>query len=275
MTDDELYAQDDYRAVIRFWLGEGRSHAEMARRARVSRSMVSMVLAEERDLPLSQARAWGLAMDLAGEELVHFEALVRSEAGESLALRRSARRQVAAARAYRDARRFTETEAHLLSRWYVPVLLELAQVGALTDAASAAEVLWPRVSVDEVQGALDELITRRILTFDDQGTARLDQPLVTERDVGPAVADAVRAYHDAQLEHGRRALREWSHDVRHVGSVVVAVPEDRVGDLIAQIHRLHLDLIPPATTGSEPVRLVQVSVQVFPRTHEPVHPRRT
>ncbi len=270
MSPDELLACADYRSVLRGWLGaEGRTQAVLARRARVSRSMVSMVLGGERELPLSQARAWGGALGLDGDQLAYFEALVRAEGGETLDLRRAARMHVAAARAWHGARRLGVDAQHLLAKWYVPALIELAQLGRLDDAASAAGLLWPEVEPAEVERAIGELVDRGVLVGRADGGYTIGTPhgVVTERDVPAEVAEAVRTYHEAQLEHARLAMRVWPAEVRHLGSLVVSLAPEAVAPAIEALHRFHLSLsesLRPASSASR--RLFQISVQLFPRT---------
>jgi uncharacterized protein (TIGR02147 family) len=276
MSDDWVYEHDHYCEPIRAWLSADpkRSQSALAKRANVSRSMVAMVLSGKRELPLPQARTWGRALGLEEEEsLTFFEALVRAEVGETIALRRAARQHVAAARQYRSAPRITGEEGSLLAAWFVPVLLELARIGGLPDdPAEAAGLLWPEVDAIIVGEAVRALREQGVLVPEAGGRLRTGgQPLATAREVGEELAELVRSYHASQFEHAGVAMRSFGRDVRHVSSLVVAVPSGAVDELIGSLHRFQLDVIEPFRAEPDdlgPVRLVQVSVQLFPRTAE-------
>jgi uncharacterized protein (TIGR02147 family) len=231
--------------------------------------MVSMVLAGARDIPLSQARGWGRALGLQPEQMTYFEALLRAEVGETLALRRAARLHVAAAQQHHDARRMTPEELPLLAHWFVPVLLEMARIGVLTaDADAVAARLWPPVDVESVRAVISELVERGALQRTEDGRLATDgRPFATDRDVAADPAEAVRAYHVAQLEHAALAMRTFAPEERHVASLVVAVPATALPALIRALHAFHLEVIEPyRTAAGADARLVQVSVQLFPRT---------
>jgi len=259
----DLLEHSTYRSVLRSWLGEhpNRSQTFLARRVGVSRSLVAMVLHGERDLNLSQAKAWGRALSLNGDDLDYWETLVRCEHGETLALRRAARQQASALADFLKARRPQKSEAPLLARWYVPVILELRRCEDFqptTDWLSTR--LWPQPDPVELEEALAQLSKLGIL----DGT----QSVATERELDDDELTAMaRTYHRQQLAHASEALDAFSQEQRYLGSLSVAIRHDQLPQLVEALHQFQLQVIEPHRSD-DPDMVVQVNVQLFPRTSE-------
>ena len=198
---------------------------------------------------------------LVGDHLADWEALVRSEHGESLALRSAAR---AAARALADflsARRPDPEDAALLGRWYVPVILELQRCeGFRPEVDWLMARLWPTPDTDELTRAL-RLLREGDLLGDRRSVA-------TERQLDDeAMARMARAYHRQQLEHASQAIDEVPSADRYLGSLSVAVRRDDLPALIEALHLFQLSVIEPHRAVDADL-VVQVNVQLFPRTRE-------
>jgi uncharacterized protein (TIGR02147 family) len=253
----QLYDHTNYRSVLRAWLSEKRrSQTRLAKLVGLARSTVAMVLSGERHIALAQARAWGEAIGLGdGEELAYWEALVRSEQGETLALRRAARLHVRAMRDYRSAQRPSDEVAGLLWRWYVPVILELVKLPDFRlEAAWLHERLWPEVDEEVLEIVLHQV----------QATGLLGGSVATERELSGGLAEMARLYHISQLDHAKEALDKLPSTERYLASVTVAVRRDRMRELLDSIHRLHLEVVEPHHTDT-PDTVVQLNVQLFPR----------
>lgn len=268
MRPELLYAHTDYRGLLKAWISSHarRSQATLARKVGVSRSLVAMVLAGSRGITLDTAWAWAKALTLDGEHRAYFEALVRKEHGETLALRKAARLHVRAARDHWNARRPTPGLRRLFGDWTVPVLLELARVGALRPSDELAATLWPPTEPEELDQTLEALEAAGALERRAGRLRAAERPLATPRDLGEEDAAFARAYHRAQLAHAEQALEELPADTRHLGSVVVAVDPARLPELRQALHRFHLEVIEPyRVVEHEAPAVVQVSVQLLPR----------
>jgi len=267
---------DDYRAWLQAWIDQvsSRSQAALSRKVGASRSMVAMIVQGRRRLPLALAMPWGRALGMEGDQLVQFEALVRQEEGESLSVRRLARQQLRSLRALRDADRVSDKQFGLLERWYVPVILELARTGQLRDDADwLATRLWPEVTADELRTALHDLFAAGVLERTGDGIEARHEALATVRRPDGDTAAIAKRYHADQLAHASDALHEFGPDERYLASLTVAVPRERLPELIEALHRVPLEVTAPfrEPTGTDEAvadHVVQLSVQLFPRLVE-------
>ncbi len=254
------YEHANYRTVLRAWLSgpPRRSQERLARSIGTSRSAIAMVLKGDRNIPLSQARAWGEGLGLSTpEELTYWEALVRAEHGESLALRRAARLHVRAVREFLTARRPDADAASLFGRWYAPGVMELSrQPGFDPEPAALAARLWPEGEACEVEAALTGLRDAGLLG---------PGPVATDQEIEGDLAQAARTYHAAQLDHARAAMDTFSSDERYLASLTVGIRAEDLPKLVATLHRFQLEVVEPHRSDRAD-SVVQVSVQVFPRT---------
>ncbi|MCB9678034.1 MAG: TIGR02147 family protein [Alphaproteobacteria bacterium] len=269
MSDFDPFDHAEYRPLIRAWIGArpARSQTLLARRAGVSRSMVAMVLAGERDLPLASAETWADALELEDDGRAYLLLLVKADSPISLDLRRQARAQAAALRDSHYALRPTLRQAQLLGRWFVPVILELVRAGrASLDPEWLAARIWPEVTADEVDETVRALREAGIVTEED-GTMRIDhRPIATNRQLSDELSRTGRQYHHVQLEHASRALDEQPPETRWVGSLAVAVDGSRIEEMQQALHRFQLEVIEPFRADAGADTVVQVSLQLFART---------
>lgn len=269
MSDFDPFDFTEYRALVRSWIEAraSRSQASLGRKVGVSRSTVAMVLAGERDVPLSRATSWASALDLVDEARAYFMLLVRADSPVSLDLRRLARTQAAAVRDAQLALRPSLQQARLLGRWYVPVILELSRTeGFRLEPAWLTEKIWPEVELGELADTVDALVGLGILRVRDGVTVVDHPPISTNRQLTEELSKIGRAYHRTQLEHASVALEEQSSEVRHVASLAVAIDANRLPELRTALHRFQLEVIEPFRVSAGGDTVVQVSVQLFSRT---------
>ena len=205
-------------------------------------------------------------MGLEGTAKQYFELLVQAESPVSHELGQAAQMQAAALRAEHRAHRPTREQAALLGQWFVPVILVLARSAAFVpEGRWLASRIWPPVDEHELDLALRGLVELGILTSDGSRTAVDLSPIATNRQLSDELSRIGRAYHEHQLAHAAAAL-DLDADRRHFGSLTVGIRSDRIGALAEALHRFQLEVIEPFRAGPDADAVVQVSVQMFPRT---------
>ncbi|MCB9668615.1 MAG: TIGR02147 family protein [Alphaproteobacteria bacterium] len=248
------FAYDDYRELIRAWIWArpGRSQSLLARRAGVSRYAVAMILAGERHIPLASAHAWTDALGLSADGARYFELLVEAESPIPLAERRMARRRAAAM-----ANGAVPLPMELLSKWFVPVILEMSAIsGFQLTPEWIGPRIWPPVSEDELADACQQL----------NGVAERGWRL--ERTPSPVLDGFHDDAQQASLDLAARALWELRPQDQYQISFVTAVPRRAWQDLRQRFNRLFDDLHTLSEEDGSPDSVVHVGLQAFFNTRE-------
>lgn len=272
MPEPAVYDHTDYRTFVRAWLAAHpkRSQSWLAKQIGVGPAMMSMVLSGERDLGLHLGRTLGSTLGLEDDDLTYFDALVRAAHGPTLAIRRAALHHVRAARDFVQLRQPSPEQFSWFGSWIHLAILGLARFdGFRPEATWIARRLWPEVDEDVVKVALVDLLRAGVLT-EAEGAWRVDQrPLGTGRRIHDReLSVAARRLHLDQLDHAALALETFGADERFTASVSIAISRDQLPDLIAALHRFHLEVIEPFREGP-PEQLVEVVVALFPRSRTP------
>lgn len=258
----------DYRKYVRAWLDahHARSMRSLAKGVGVHHSFVSMVLKGKRSVAVSDARTWAEAMRLDGEAQTYFEAMVRWRHGATPALRRAARVHLDAARNFADAQEVASESAELLLSWHVIALYELARLPAFQgEVAWIAERLWPRVSHDEIQDALDALEELGALARDAGGALRpVHDWQATDTQIDDRkMAHLAVALHKSVLDNAVQALGIDGGE-RYLGAVTLTVRRSDLGDIVGALHQAQLAALEPFRAPDDADHVVTVSLQVVP-----------
>ena len=138
-----VFHYTDPRTYVRAWLAlrPRLSQRWLARKVGSSPSRMSMILSQQRMLPLEDAATWAEALGLDDQESRHFEAMVAAEQAPTDALRDEARRSVRAGQDYAQAAQL-DSAASWLGSWVHLAILVAARheaFRALLDGAPAAK----------------------------------------------------------------------------------------------------------------------------------------
>jgi len=266
-----VFPYDDPRRYVRDWLQHRPrlSQRWLARKVESSPARVSMVLNQQRALPLDVATTWAKAMGLEGEEASHFEAMVAAENAPTEALREEAKRQV---RAGQDFARATplDSATNWLGSWVHLALLEAARHPSFDGRPEPlAARLWPPVDVETVEAAIADLLASGVLVRSDSGWRTDERPLRTALRVRDRpLAEAVAHMHHEQLAHASQALDALPGPSRHVVSVTVGLAKDRVPHLLEAVRTAPLHLASPHADDL-PETIMEIVVAAYPRTVDP------
>lgn len=262
---------DDYRALLRAWMADKpqqRSIRAVARRVGSSPARLSMICQGERDLGVEEAGPWATALGFPEEVAAAFDALVRAEHAPSVGLRRAARRELAARRRVAQARRIDREDAAVLDDPVAVVVAELARLPDFRpDPAWIASRLWPRVAVEEAREALDVLLHAGVVRLDGDRVEVDDRALATAAEIaGAEAARQATTLHQEVLSAAARSLDERTGDHRSVVTLTVALPADRLGEVVAALNQTLLEAVTAARAAGPPDEVVQIAISVVRRT---------
>lgn len=266
----DVFQYTDYRALVAAWLQERRGRPSLrtfAKRAGCSPALLSLVLSGGRDLDPARVSAFSGVMGLDEEEGAYFRDLVLCEHGSTLVDRRAARQRVLAVRRFRMGQRIRDPLGVLLSRWYLPAIVELSRCeGFRADPAWIAATLTPRITDLEAQEALDDLERIGVLARDASGALACVADYATPTEIDEDAVDrVVRDLHRWALRRGAEALDAFGGGERHLATFTVAIDGARLPEIKAAIMRFQMELA-QLCEQSPGDRVYQMSMQLFPVT---------
>lgn len=264
----------DYRRFLSDWFAWRKaesprfSHRAFMRRAGLSSpSLLLSIIEKKRNLTPTTLEGFVVALRLPNDEAAFFRDLVELDQASSLDDRNRAWDKIAATRRFREARLLEGAAVDYLSSWYVPAVRELAACeGFRADPEWIAATLQPRIKPAEARRALELLRTLGLLRPQGDSLVPVEASVVTPHEVAGLAA---MNYHIGMLERASEALTAVPSAHRHYCAVTVAVREDLLPRLKAELDRFQerlLDLCDSAEGARH--RVVQLNLQLFPLSRE-------
>jgi len=249
------YGFIDYRVVIRDKLTErGLKQKDLAHRVDRSRAWVSQMLAGKRPLRPALVRPIGEALEMSAREIMRLRALVDCETGSDEALAARARGFVSLSEPAVVSNGSRPAGIDSVS---VSAVLQLTRCeGYVPDPSWIAAAARPRMSVEEVEEALEQLRSHGLL--DDSNQARGDDDLREERDPAAAVA-----YHQQALDLAKQAVASIPENERAFFSGSLALSEEDYERFCHLLRALIAQTLSSATHAA-PNRVYHLSVAAFP-----------
>lgn len=265
----------DYRAYLRDYFAAAKvqkkqfSFRYFARRAGFSSpNFVQLVMQGKRNLGRAAVDQVTKGLGLTLPESSFFGDLVALGQAETLAERNRAFSRVAANRRFRTARRLDGPLFEYLSQWYYPAVRELAaRVDFVEDPAWIAAEVLPRITAVQARGALSTLEKLGLLVRDERGRlVRGDPTLTTGHEVRSVV---VPAYHRQMIERAGAAVDTVPPDQRDVSALTVCIRASTLAELKERIHRFREEMLDRCDSETEPERVYQLCIQLFPLSQSP------
>ncbi len=273
-TSPDIFGYLSYREFLGDWFAAQKaadrrySHRLFARRANVrSPSLLGEVISGRRNLTPATAEGFCRAMRLSHDQARFFDDLVRFDQAAPTELKNQAWQRIAASRRFRNARPVDEGMMRYLSNWHYPAVRELAwRADFQADPAWIAAELQPQITVAQARDALDTLVELGMLQQREvHGVERLapaEVSLATAHQLAPLAAVN---YHHGMLDRAKDALDQVPGAQRHLCAVTVAIPEDLVPVLKAELDAFQermLHLCDEQIDRAE--RVYQLNLQLFP-----------
>lgn len=259
----------DYRAFLRWWLAEHRrtSLRTLARRIGFSPSLLSRILAGERELDPTRAGATAAALRLTKDEAVYFADLVDLES-DALTRRQGAWGRVTTARRFAAAAVVKDDAVRLFGRWEYGAIWQLARcAGFRADATWIGERLRGPLTRAEILDALDALLALGLLVRDADGIHAVSEDRITPPELPPGLlSDAVRTWHQSHLAGLALAVRELPSTERLVTGLTLAVGPDELGRIRDATIAYARQVASIAADCPQPDQVVQIEVGIFPLT---------
>lgn len=270
----------DYRAFMRDLYAAKKAESAkfsfrfFARKAGFSSSnFLKLVMDGDRNLGPTAIERVASALKLDKDEGAFFADLVAMNQAQTVSERNRAFERVAANRRFRAARKLDGPLFEYLTRWYYPVIRELAaRADFIDDPAWVASQLLPAIETREARAALKTLEKLGLLVRDEAGRlVRGEASLTTGHEVRHVV---VPAYHLQMIERAAKAVETVEPDHRDVSSLTVCIRSTTLPDLKAKIRRFREEMLDRCDSDPSPERVYQLCIQLFPLSvDQPIAPR--
>jgi len=270
-----VYEYLDYRAFLRDHfaaskkLNRNYSFRFFARRAGfASSNFLQLVMQGKRNLGPSTIEQFARALKLDPRESAFFADLVALGQAETLAERNRAFERVSANRRFRAARRLEGPLFEYLTHWFYPAVRELAgRADFEEDPRWVAAQILPKITTDQARAALATLEQLGLLVRGEGGRlVRGDPSLTTGHEVRSVV---IPAYHRQMVERAGSAIDAVPPEQRDISALTVCVRVASLADLKERIHRFREEMMQRCDTETEPERVYQLCIQLFPLSQLP------
>ena len=266
----DVFAYRDYRAFLRAF-GErhraekgGFSPAEFIKRAGLrSPNYFKLVVDGERNLTPDLAHRFAEACGLRDDSVAYFCALVAFNQAKTARERDLHYETLQGFRRFRAAHRLDGAQSAYHAQWYIPAIYELAGcVDFDADPRAIAKRLLPAISPKQAKEALEVLSELGLLVPDASGRLRPAQSIVQTPE-GPLGHHVVQ-YHRTMMQRAAEALDHVPRAEREVASLTIAVSEQRMVELKAELEAFRHRLAERYQADARAERVVQVNFQLFP-----------
>ena len=260
----------DYRAFLRERYAAAKavkpqySFRFLARRAGfTSSNFLKLVMVGTRNLGPTTVEKVAQAFSLTGEEADFFGLLVTMNQAQTVADRNRAFERVAANRRFRAAKKLDGPLFEYLTHWYYPAIRELAaRPDFRSEPSWIAAQIMPKITARDAKSALVTLETLGLLVRTEDGKlVRGEASLTTGHEVRSIV---IPAYHLQMIQRAATSVEAFKPEERDISALTVCIKEASLVELKAKIRRFREEMLDRCDTETEPERVYQLCVQLFP-----------
>jgi uncharacterized protein (TIGR02147 family) len=270
----DVFKFRDYRAFLRAFYAENKAQGygfslrAFSKRAGLrSSNYLKLVMDGDRNLTPEMAARFARACALRGHAAGYFCELVLFNQARSADERERAYAHLSRFKRYRKVYRLDRAQEAYYSRWYIPVIRELAARSDFSeDPQWIAKRLLPPITPREAAHALAVLLELSLLVRDEEGRLRQSEPVVqtADRPLGHHVVN----FHRAMMERAAEALDRVPREQREIASLTFCLPEARALELKAQLERFRDELMHSYSGDAGRGRVMQLNLQFFPLTQD-------
>jgi uncharacterized protein (TIGR02147 family) len=268
----DVFRFRDYRAFLAAFYEQnkadeyGFSLRAFSKKARLrSSNYFKLVKDGARNLTPPMASRFATACSLRGESADYFCDLVEFNQAKTATERERAYARLSRFKRYRAVYRLDRAQDALHSRWYIPVICELAsRKDFQAEPRWIARRLSPRIAPREAAQALAVLQEIGLLQPAPDGQLVRAEPLLQTAD-GP-LGHHVVSFHRSMMERAAEALDRVPREEREIASLTLCLSDVRMRELKQRLERFRAELLQLYGTDDEATRVVQVNFQMFPMT---------
>lgn len=270
----DVFAYLDYRAFLRDYYLWGKERGRLSFRAFSRRAglrspnYLKLVMDGDRGITEAMAARFATALGLKQEAATYFCDLVRFKQAKTVAERSKLLQKLTGHQRYREIRPLDAAHAAYHSNWYLPAVRELAaRRDFREDPAWIARTLWPSITFEQAERAVETLLELGLLVRDAQGDLRQGDALLS---TGAEVASLnVARFHQAMLERASAAIETVPAEERDISSLTLCLGADGIRRLKERLRAFRRELLELSAIEADPKQVVQLSLALFPLSRLP------
>ncbi len=271
-----IYDYLDYRAFLRemFLFRKQKdtyfSYRYFSRKAGfASPNFLKLVIDGQRNLTNESIAKIAKGFGLKNQEREFFENLVFMNQASAHEERNHYYKKMISAKGYTSIHKLDKANYEYFSKWYYPVIREVVMFGDRNHTPEQiAGLLDPAIMPKEAERAMKLLTELGLIRKDPNGRWEQCEKALT---TGPEVASLIIAnFHREMLRLATESLDRHSGETRDITALTLSIRHEQMPEIKRRIASLRKALLELACYHEGPDQVVQINIQMFPLTKEPV-----
>ena len=276
----DIFNYFDYREYLQMeyaWRKEhqkGFSHRQFSLQADISSpNYLLRVLNGERTLTLDYAEKFSKALGLTRNESSYFTMLVQFNNEHDSSEKEKLLRTLLSIRYRRGIHRINDKKLQFFSKWYYPVIRELAVILDWKDDFNLlARHCVPRISAQQAKDAVSYLLKTDFLKKENEGKYLRTEPIISSGD--EVRSTVLRNYHRQTLALCIEALDTIDVENRDISSLTLCVSRKNYAKIKKEIQEFRKRLLVLTKEDTNPEIVCFTGFQLIPRSKTAVAVKR-
>ena len=225
------------------------------------------ILKGERTLSEQYSRKFCEALGLQKNEMRYFLTLVTFNNEADVTRKEALFRTLLSLRYRRGIHRINDKKLQYFSKWYYPVIRELAVLVDFKDDYNLlARNCIPRITAKQAENAVKYLLNNGFLHIDSSGTIVRTDPIISS---GNEVSSLIlRNYHRQTLTQSIEAIDTIDKDRRDISSLTLSVSRKTYTEIKKEIQNLRKRLLQMAKDDDNPEIVCHAGFQLLPKSEQ-------
>jgi uncharacterized protein (TIGR02147 family) len=230
-----------------------------------SPNFLKLVMDGQRNLTNTSIAGIAKGFKLKKPEREFFENLVFMNQATDHAEQDHYYRKMIAAKSHGKVKTIEAAQYEYFSRWYLPVIRELAMFGNRRQTAEQmAERLVPTVRAKDIEAALRRLEDLGLIQKDENGCWKQTDTLVS---TGPEVKSLlITNFHKEMLRLAEESIARHPAKNRDITALTISLNKNRLPELKQKIAEFRKDILKEFAMEEDSNQVVQINIQAFPLT---------
>lgn len=245
---------------------EGFSHRRFSQEAGIkSPNYLLRVLKGERALSEEYCKKFCTALGLQKNEVSYFLTLVQFNNETEITKKETLLRSLLSLRYRRGIHRINDKKLQFFSKWYYPVIRELATImNFKNDYSLLARSCIPRITAQQAENAVNYLLKNGFLKVDESGNVLRTDPIISSGD--EVYSTILRNYHKQTLSQSIDALNTIEQENRDISSLTMSVSRKTYNLIKKEIQDFRKHLLQLAKEDNDSELVCIAGFQLFPRS---------
>jgi uncharacterized protein (TIGR02147 family) len=201
---------------------------------------------------------------LKNKERDYFENLVFMNQADTHDEKNHYYRKLVAINGTKRIRTLDKDQYEYFSKWYYPAIREIIAFAPDVTAETLVQILRPKISIREAQGALVLLERLQLIRKDGQGRR---YPVDGDITTGPELKSMVAAnFHKEMMRLADEAIDRFAPAQRDISGLTLSIPEERFAEIKDRLVAFRKELLALASAETSPDMVIQINMHLFPLT---------